>query len=170
MIIILLSSKIAYFCTDQAPSKTLEDQKYNSRNSHWPRIRNFYLGLGNSSHGRGKNHHSSFPIDRNNQRVRVFLHFHLHLHLLRPPIFLGSPLSLQCCNTSSSTEGDTNGHNEYSSYLYPGKTGWQSKNIDQEWLLKLTLRYAFILTVVPIANCIISKTKFNINCRRGISN
>ena len=121
LIIILLSSKIAYFCTDQAPSKTLEDQKYNSRNSHWPRIRNFYLGLGNSSHGRGKNHHSSFPIDRNNQRVRAFLHF--HLHLLRPPIFLGSPLSLQCCNTSSSTEGDTHGHNEYRSYLYPAKTG-----------------------------------------------
>ena len=37
----------------------------------------------------------------------------------------------------------------------------------QDRLLKLTLRCAFILTVVSIANCIITMTKCNINCRRG---
>ena len=42
ILIIILSSKIAYFCTDQAPSKTLEDQKCNSCNSHCPGIRIFF--------------------------------------------------------------------------------------------------------------------------------
>lgn len=159
ILIIILSSKIAYFCTDQAPSKTFEGQKCNSCNSHYPGIEIFTWAW-------------AIPVMTGVKTITVAFR-------LTETITV-SVVSSTSTSTAPSLYNVVTRHLQRRRTpmvtMSTGHTYTQQKQGDnlkifvslhsQDGLLQLTLRYAFILTVVPIANCIIIMTKCNINCRR----